>query len=209
MLQDRSLGLIQPDVARSGGITETWRIAELAAELQHRLRAACRLVRRDLRRRQPAARGRGRDAAAPSSAWSTTTRCATLFTHPVVGEGSQLVDGQLPVPQGPGLGIEIDRDMLARSHPDCAVSDCSNAPILPCLRAGLAGPAHGRRHHLPAGDLRALAQPAPVLLRAGGDLRRLRQLRQGAGRPLLLAGAAQHGDRRRWSSCMSNCCSAC
>jgi L-alanine-DL-glutamate epimerase-like enolase superfamily enzyme len=36
------------------------------------------------------------------------------FTHPVVGEGSQLVDGQLMVPQGPGLGIEIDRDMLAR-----------------------------------------------------------------------------------------------
>ncbi len=27
---DRSIGLIQPDVARSGGITETWRIAELA-----------------------------------------------------------------------------------------------------------------------------------------------------------------------------------
>ena len=30
-LSDRSIGMIQPDVARSGGITETWRIAELAA----------------------------------------------------------------------------------------------------------------------------------------------------------------------------------
>ena len=30
LLEDRSIGLIQPDVARSGGITETWRIAELA-----------------------------------------------------------------------------------------------------------------------------------------------------------------------------------
>jgi galactonate dehydratase len=30
-LADRSVGLIQPDIARSGGITETWRIAELAA----------------------------------------------------------------------------------------------------------------------------------------------------------------------------------
>ena len=31
-----------------------------------------------------------------------------------VGEASGLVDGQLTIPQGPGLGIEIDRDVLAR-----------------------------------------------------------------------------------------------
>ena len=36
------------------------------------------------------------------------------FTQPIVGEGSQLTDGKLAVPQGPGLGIEIDRDALAR-----------------------------------------------------------------------------------------------
>ena len=113
MLQDRSLGLIQPDVARSGGITETWRIAELAAGFY--------------------------TAYAPHVGWSgaicvaaslqlaaaaetlRTFECMVYanplrdsFTHPVVGEASQLVDGQLMVPQGPGLGIEIDRDILAR-----------------------------------------------------------------------------------------------
>ncbi|MGO4677964.1 mandelate racemase/muconate lactonizing enzyme family protein [Bosea sp. 2YAB26] len=113
MLQERSLGLIQPDVSRSGGITETWRIAELAASFN--------------------------TAYAPHVGWSgaicvaaslqlaaaaetlRTFECMVYanplrdsFTHPVVGEGSQLVDGQLLVPQGPGLGIEIDRDMLAR-----------------------------------------------------------------------------------------------
>ena len=113
MLQERSLGLIQPDVTRSGGITETWRIAELAASFN--------------------------TAYAPHVGWSgaicvaaslqlaaaaetlRTFECMVYanplrdsFTHPVVGEGSQLVDGQLMVPQGPGLGIEIDRDMLAR-----------------------------------------------------------------------------------------------
>ena len=31
-----------------------------------------------------------------------------------VGEASGLVDGQLVIPQGPGLGIEIDRDVLDR-----------------------------------------------------------------------------------------------
>jgi galactonate dehydratase len=31
-----------------------------------------------------------------------------------VGEAAGLIDGQLAIPQGPGLGIEIDRDVLAR-----------------------------------------------------------------------------------------------
>ncbi|CAN7628773.1 mandelate racemase/muconate lactonizing enzyme family protein [Bosea sp. LjRoot237] len=112
-LQDRSLGLIQPDVTRSGGISETWRIAELAAAFN--------------------------TAYAPHVGWSgaicvaaslqlaaaaetfRTFECMVYqnplrdaFTHPIVGEGSQLVDGKLSVPQGPGLGIEIDRDALAR-----------------------------------------------------------------------------------------------
>jgi galactonate dehydratase len=112
-LQDRSLGLIQPDVTRSGGISETWRICELAAAFN--------------------------TAYAPHVGWSgaicvaaslqlaaaaetfRTFECMVYqnplrdaFTHPIVGEGSQLVDGKLAVPQGPGLGIEIDRDALAR-----------------------------------------------------------------------------------------------
>lgn len=112
-LQDRSLGLIQPDVTRSGGISETWRICELAAAFN--------------------------TAYAPHVGWSgaicvaaslqlaaaaetfRTFECMVYqnplrdaFTHPIVGEGSQLVDGKLSVPQGPGLGIEINRDALAR-----------------------------------------------------------------------------------------------
>src|SRR6478609_7121997 len=113
MLQDRSLGLIQPDVTRSGGITETWRIAELAATFNTAYAphvgwsgAICVAASLQL-------------AAAAESL--RTFECMVYanplrdsFTTPVVGEGSQLVDGQLLVPQGPGLGIEIDRDMLAR-----------------------------------------------------------------------------------------------
>ncbi|MGF7051178.1 galactonate dehydratase [Bosea sp. OAE752] len=112
-LQDRSLGLIQPDVTRSGGITETWRIAELAATFN--------------------------TAYAPHVGWSgaicvaaslqlaaaaetfRTFECMVYenplrdaFTRPLVGEGSQLVDGKLAIPQGPGLGVEIDREVLKR-----------------------------------------------------------------------------------------------
>ncbi|KRE11930.1 mandelate racemase/muconate lactonizing protein [Bosea sp. Root381] len=113
MLQDRSLGLIQPDVTRSGGITETWRIAELAAAFNTAYAphvgwsgAICVAASLQL-------------AAAAES--FRTFECMVYenplrdaFTHPVVGEGSQLVEGKLSVPQGPGLGIEIDREALKR-----------------------------------------------------------------------------------------------
>ncbi|CAN7439423.1 mandelate racemase/muconate lactonizing enzyme family protein [Bosea sp. LjRoot9] len=113
MLQDRSLGLIQPDVTRSGGITETWRIAELAAAFNTAYAphvgwsgAICVAASLQL-------------AAAAES--FRTFECMVYenplrdaFTHPIVGEGRQLVDGKLAVPQGPGLGVEIDRDALQR-----------------------------------------------------------------------------------------------
>ncbi|MGX1744522.1 mandelate racemase/muconate lactonizing enzyme family protein [Bosea sp. NPDC055353] len=113
MLQDRSLGLIQPDVTRSGGITETWRIAELAATFNTAYAphvgwsgAICVAASLQL-------------AAAAES--FRTFECMVYenplrdaFTRPLVGEGSQLVDGKLAIPQGPGLGIEIDREALKR-----------------------------------------------------------------------------------------------
>jgi D-galactarolactone cycloisomerase len=40
-----------------------------------------------------------------------------LCTQPV-GSAASLVDGQLPVPQGPGLGVEIDWDAVQRYRVD-------------------------------------------------------------------------------------------
>ena len=111
-LADRSIGLVQPDVARAGGISETWRIAELAA--LHRVRyaphvgwsgALCVAASLQL-------------AAAAESFWSFECMVCenplrqALTTAPV-GEAGLLVDGELPVPDGPGLGVEVDRDRLA------------------------------------------------------------------------------------------------
>ncbi len=86
---DRSIGLIQPDVARSGGITETWRIAELAAAFHTAYAPHVGWSGAHLRRRQPAARRGRRDHCAPSSAWSTRTRCATRLRKTPVGEAVQ------------------------------------------------------------------------------------------------------------------------
>ncbi|WP_336811984.1 mandelate racemase/muconate lactonizing enzyme family protein [Bosea sp. MMO-172] len=113
LLQDRSLGLIQPDVTRSGGITETWRIAELAASFNTAYAphvgwsgAICVAASLQL-------------AAAAES--FRTFECMVYenplrdaFTRPLVGEGSQLIEGKLAIPQGPGLGVEINREALKR-----------------------------------------------------------------------------------------------
>jgi galactonate dehydratase len=111
-LADRSIGLVQPDVARAGGISESWRIAELAA--LHRVRyaphvgwsgALCVAASLQL-------------AAAAEAFWSFECMVCenplrqALTTAPV-GEASLLLDGEVPVPAGPGLGVEIDRDQLA------------------------------------------------------------------------------------------------
>ncbi|MGV3649942.1 MAG: mandelate racemase/muconate lactonizing enzyme family protein [Devosia sp.] len=110
-LEDRVLGMIQPDVTRSGGITETWRIAELAAA--HNVAYA------------PHVGWSGGICAAASlhlaaAAESFRTYECMVFDNPLrtdlctplVGDRTQLVDGLLEVPQGPGLGVTLDRDVV-------------------------------------------------------------------------------------------------
>jgi D-galactarolactone cycloisomerase len=117
LVQPRLLGLVQPDVARAGGISETRDIAALAQ--------ACHV------------------GYAPHVGWSGAVCVAAslqlaaampafvsfecmfignplrdeLCTAPV-GAASSLVDGQLAVPQGPGLGVEINRDAVQRYRVD-------------------------------------------------------------------------------------------
>jgi L-alanine-DL-glutamate epimerase-like enolase superfamily enzyme len=110
-LEDRVLGMIQPDVTRSGGITETWRIAELAAA--HNVAYA------------PHVGWSGAICAAASlhlaaAAESLRSYECMIFDNPLrtdlctplVGDRTQLVEGRLAVPQGPGLGVELDRAVL-------------------------------------------------------------------------------------------------
>ncbi len=114
LVEDRTLGLIQPDVARSGGITETWRIAEHAA-LHHVAYAphvgwsggVCSAASVHL-------------AAAAES--FLTFECMVFdnplrqaLTVPVLGDVGRLeADGTLAVPDTPGLGVTLDREALAR-----------------------------------------------------------------------------------------------
>lgn len=107
LLEERLVGVVQPDVARSGGITETRKIALLADSLHVRYAphvgasgAICAAASLHL-------------AAAMPNFW--TYECMVfpnplrddLLVSPVPGP-DDIVDGTLPLPSGPGLGIELN-----------------------------------------------------------------------------------------------------
>ncbi len=112
LVRGHVLGLIQPDVARSGGITETWRIAEHAA--LHGVAYA------------PHVGWSGGICSAASvhlaaAAESFLTFECMVFdnplrqalTVPVVGDVAGLApDGTLAVPEAPGLGVKLAPDAL-------------------------------------------------------------------------------------------------
>ena len=113
LVAEHVLGLVQPDVARSGGITETWRIAEHAA--LHGVAYA------------PHVGWSGGICAAASlhlaaAAESFMTFECMVFdnplrqalTAPLEGDVSRLEDGHLAVPDRPGLGVTLDPEALAR-----------------------------------------------------------------------------------------------
>ncbi|WP_367615395.1 mandelate racemase/muconate lactonizing enzyme family protein [Teichococcus aerophilus] len=113
LVVDHTLGLVQPDVARSGGITETWRIAEHAA--LHDVAYA------------PHIGWSGAICAAASlhlaaAAESFMTYECMVFDNPLrqeltdvaAGDVTQLEDGRLTVPQQPGLGVALRPGALDR-----------------------------------------------------------------------------------------------
>jgi galactonate dehydratase len=112
LLADRSIGLVQPDVARAGGISETWRIAELAhsfgiAYAPHVGWSGAVSVAASLQLA-------GADENCVSfecMVFANPLRDA-LLKHPVGAAGS-MVAGCLPIPAAPGLGIELDPAFLA------------------------------------------------------------------------------------------------
>jgi len=117
LLRERLVGIIQPDVARAGGISETRDIATLAHAFHVGYAphvgwsgAVCVAASLQL-------------AAAMPAFISFECMCIgnplrdALATE-VIGAATTLVDGQLRVPQGPGLGIVINMDAVERYRVD-------------------------------------------------------------------------------------------
>jgi len=101
----------QPDVGRVGGLTEARRVCDLAADRGRLIVPHCWKT------------GIGIAASAHLSA--ATAHCpyieflpAQLSEAPLrrelVSEELELIDGRVPLPQKPGLGIEINREALEK-----------------------------------------------------------------------------------------------
>lgn len=101
-----AVDVVQPSVAKIGGISDVWRIATFAAANGVRvvphspfvgpgLVATIHLV-----------------AAMPSEVWCEHRYC-DLAVNPL-GDAILAREGYLSVPQGPGLGIAVDEDLIAR-----------------------------------------------------------------------------------------------
>jgi D-galactarolactone cycloisomerase len=113
LLARRLIDVLQPDVARSGGISETLKMIALAAA--HHVRyaphvgfsaAVCVAASLHL-------------AAVAPNFWTyeciyTVNPLRERLAVSPVGGPDQLVDGALPVPGGPGLGIDLDPETVRR-----------------------------------------------------------------------------------------------
>ena len=117
LLRERLVAIIQPDVARAGGISETRDIATLAQAFHVGYAphvgwsgAVCVAASLQLAAAMPA---------------FVSFECM-FIANPLrdelatqrVGAAQDLIDGRLAVPQGPGLGIEINWDAVQRYRID-------------------------------------------------------------------------------------------
>ena len=110
LMERGKLRILQPDIARAGGITETRRIAALAETKNARVIPHCWatdiLVSATLH-------FLATQADAPYQELNVTDNPLRrkLLREPLVPR-----DGFLAVPQGPGLGVELDEDTLETYH---------------------------------------------------------------------------------------------
>lgn len=120
LIDAAALDVVQPDTCAAGGLTECLRIAALvgAAGLRYHphvwgtgiaVATALQLIAV-----LPGA-GHGLLANEP---WLEFDRTPHPFRDALLTEPFALVDGRVTVPTAPGLGIEIDRDALARFRVD-------------------------------------------------------------------------------------------
>ncbi len=111
LVRDRTLSFLQPNVTRAGGISETLRMARMAAE--HDVAYAphvgmsgiiCEAASLHLAAAMPNARV----MECPATANLFKSELADLAPGAVRAK-----DGMLEVPQGPGLGITVNWDAVA------------------------------------------------------------------------------------------------
>jgi len=111
-LMDRGkVGVAQPDIGRVGGLTEAQRVCNLAKE------RGLTVVPHIWKTGISIAAGihlAAANAHCPFIEFMPAELCESALRKELLVEDFQMVDGKIPVPTKPGLGIEINRDALGR-----------------------------------------------------------------------------------------------
>lgn len=108
LVDRRVVDIVQPDCSRSGGITECRRIAALAS--RHDLRVATHSWSDAV----AIVANAHLMASLPNGLTVEIDRTGNPLVDDLLSQPLQLIDGELVVPQGPGLGIELREDALRR-----------------------------------------------------------------------------------------------
>jgi L-rhamnonate dehydratase len=112
LVEQGHVDVLQPDLARCGGFTVARGIADLARECGVEAVPHCFstgvLVAASLQF----------VAALERPSWSEYSVAASPFVSGLLAEPFELRDGRLRIPTGPGLGIDLDEQLLERMRVD-------------------------------------------------------------------------------------------
>ena len=116
LVQGRGLDIVQPDISIAGGFTECRKIAAMASAnhvcvLPHMWGTAIRLA---ATLHWQATLPPEPDSLNPFPSLYEFDMTENRLRTELAKDSIRAVEGRVPVPQGPGLGIEIDRDVLAK-----------------------------------------------------------------------------------------------
>ena len=111
-LMDRGkIKVVQPDVGRVGGLTEAKRVVRMAEErgltvVPHLWKSGISIA--------AAAHLAATSLNCPFIEFLPDSLCESALRRELVSDELKMVDGRIPLPQLPGLGIEINREALER-----------------------------------------------------------------------------------------------
>ena len=116
-LERGKVGVVQPNITRAGGLTEIRRIAELCELL------GAEVIPHGWKTGITAAAGRHFQAACPAAPLFEVVSPRvydSLLRRELVSPEPEVIDGTMALPEAPGLGIELNEELVQRLRTDRA-----------------------------------------------------------------------------------------
>jgi L-alanine-DL-glutamate epimerase-like enolase superfamily enzyme len=118
MAELMDVGLVdvaQPDVGRVGGLTEALRVCDMAAQRGRQIVPHCWKTGISI---AASAHLAAVTPHCPYFEFLPANLCDSLLRQELVTDELEMVDGEIALPQKPGLGIEVNLDALRRFEVD-------------------------------------------------------------------------------------------